>query len=350
MKALLVADQQNSFPTYKYARKLARRLEKMGVKASVLFEDIKDAQEVIASKKPDVLHIHYHPDARKLRRVMAAAQALNIPFIVTYHRVLRVPDDRRNHMRKCLEKTNRAYFLTQPDYDAAIAINPELKKHGSMVRMPSPHDVAEDVLRGKEQVIDSFFASKKPRCRVLFCGDIAPDEGLEEALELCSALPKNTELVVAGTIMPGEGAYAKYMKAKAKFEKLPVSWIISKRAMGTSQLTMIAADCLFAYMPCGKPGVEHYGGASLHSMLIPVLNRTRTRVFSHRGEDSTAEMDGMVHWVSKPVDIPGAIAHYHAQHALLRDALSEAECTAAQMDWPVLAKMTADAYVEALQA
>ncbi len=344
MRVLQVADQQNSFASYKYARKLARRLEKMGLKSMLYSDKITDAAEIIARKKPDIIHLHYHPDARRLRRIMRAADEAGVPVIMTYHRVARIDESRQSHLNKCLKRTRRAIFLTQPDWDAASAINPQLRDAGDVIRVPSPHNVPEELLSAKAAQQDRFFAQKSPNSTLLYCDRIQPYQGIESMLDRIGSFPKGLDVIIAGTVPQGEGSFAKLIKTRVNYDQLPVQWSVSKRPMGTRQIANLTQKAMFAYLPNGAPERDDYEGASMHSMLIPVLARMRTLVFSHRGHETTDELEQCVWFLDRPEDIVETIAALHRTPARFYDKIKEAEAFAIAMDWPELGKQMAEHY------
>jgi hypothetical protein len=339
LSILHIADARNAFSSHVYAKKLVRKLEKAGLKAKMWQKDTAEAVEYLAQHTPKLLHLHYHPAARKLRELMRVAEELNIPTVVTYHEVVRVPPEREAHVRKCLERTRAAFFLTQTDYEAGVAINPRLKNHAKTMAVPAPKpEWAEALKAGRAKQWKAFYQRKNPETKLFYCGDIAPQCGVEEILTLSAQFPKGLSWVIAGTVPAGQGAFAKKLKARVAYEKLPVELHISKRTQGLKQLEQWLEECLFAYLPNGNPFAEPYGGATQHPLLLPCYNVTHTLVLSHAGLFTTPDVQEQLFLVSKPEVLAATIGELHQKPEALQLRLKSAHHSAKAASWQGLAR------------
>jgi len=341
-----VADQQNAFEVYRYAKRLSRLQEKSGLKPLVWSEHFKDAEAYFQEEKPHIIHIHYHPEARKLRYVMKVAEEFGIPIIFTYHEVLRVPEARGRHMDKCLKRTREAFFLTEADRQSALQANPRLKEHSEVVPIPPPDDIPPDMTQMKQLQMDAYLCGAPEQCTILYSDTIAPEQGIESLLDFSATLPEGMTLLIAGAVPPGEGKFAKYIKARVKYEHLPVELAISKRKFGHKQLCNVIAKADVAYHPCGEVGTPDYGGASLHTMHIPYYNAMRLLVFSHPGPfiEQEQEVTKAVTLIPTPEDLVEAVRALHASPEQWREALDRAEVFAHRTAWAELVKATTERY------
>ncbi|MBI1275126.1 hypothetical protein GC177_04055 [bacterium] len=343
MKLLMVADQQNSPTTYTYLKKLARQLDKAGIKVKSHTEKLGDIEQTLKGRKFDLVHVHYHPHARKIRHVMRVCEAEGIPVVVTFHEVLRVPPERVDHVRKCIERARYAYFLNEDDRQHALGLNPRLTDASEVVRIPAPNDLGPEFTATKEQLLGDFGQSQGIGT-VLYLTAVEPEQGIEEVMELSASLPDGVTLRVMGTVPPGQGSYAKYLKAKAHFSHYPVTLEISKRRIGKKQLCDALQDVLFAYLPEGIPGSPGYSGISEHSMQVPFLNVAQTLVFAHAGEHTSPAMKHVTHILKKPEDLAKALVHYRQHPQLLRDKLLNAAHYASAFTWGDLARQSIASY------
>jgi glycosyltransferase involved in cell wall biosynthesis len=349
MKLLMVADQQNSPATYTYLKKLARQLDKAGLKVKSHTEKLEDIEQSIGGKPPALVHVHYHPASKKIRHVMRVCEARGILVVVTFHEVVRVPPERVEHVRKCIERARYAYFLSEADRQHALSLNPRLADASEVVRIPAPSDLGEEHTALRERLLEGFAKEGAEIGPVLLVSAIEPERGIEQVIDLAASLPEGASLRVAGTVPPGQGDYARYLQAKAKFGHSRVSVEISKRRLGKKQLGDALKDALFAYLPCGRPGQEGYSGITEHSMLVPFLNVAQVLVFAHAGAYTSPTMKHVTHILKKPEDLPKALQHYREHPELLHDKLMNAAHVASSFTWADLARQSVASYKSILQ-
>jgi hypothetical protein len=347
-----VADQQNCFEVYRYAKRLMRLQEKSGLKPTLWSENFKEAESLLQQEPPAILHLHYHPEARKLRHVMRAAEQYAIPVVMTYHAVLRVADERRSHIDKCLKRTRAAFFLTEADRNAAIKMNPRLEKESVVTPIPPPDDIPEELPEVKHLQRQSYLKGEASQCTILYSDTIEPEQGIESLLDLSATFPEGMSLLIAGVVPPGEGKFAKYVKARVKYDHLPVELAISKRKFGHKQLCNVIARADFAYHPCGEVGAPDYGGAALDTMTIPYYNMMRLLTFSHPGKwtRQEPEVTQAVSLIDTPDDLVQAVQAQHANPERWDKALDNAQAFAKQVSWADLVKVTTARYKELLNS
>jgi glycosyltransferase involved in cell wall biosynthesis len=331
-------------------KKLARQLDKSGIKVKCHAEDLLTVDHTITRFKPDILHIHYHPDSKKIRHAMRAAEGLGIPVVITFHEVLRVPAERVAHVQKCIARCRYGFFLTEADRDAALAVNPRLANASEIHAIPAPTQLPDEIFSDRTRVQENFLTHDTPETNILWLHSILPECGVEYVLDATSAFPKGIRLTLAGTVPPGEGGYAKFIKAKVAYEQLPVDLAISKRVIGKKQLMELMQGKLFAYVPDGDPRAKGYSGITGHHLLVPFLNAAQMLVFAHRGVYTAESMAYAVDWIKKPQEMAQAIRAYHKQPESLQRRLMEAAEYAGRMTWAELARQTIASYKQAISA
>lgn len=344
MHVLMVADQRNSPSTYSYLKKLARQLEKSGVKVRSYTEDLERVQQGLGKKKPDLVHLHYHPDARKTRHVLRVMEERGIPVAVTYHEVLRAPEKRREHVQKCIERTPYAFFLSDADRAHAIGIQPRLSDKSEVVKIPAPSDLPPEFMAERDRLLQALVEEPETPAKLLVLDSIEPDRGLENLLQSTKNWGDGLQLVLSGSVPPGQGKFAKYLASMVGYYHLPVEVRVSKRRLGKRQLCSLLEEVHFAWLPEGDIKHPDYAGISEHNMLVPFLNAARTLVFAHPGHYSSSVMRHSTHLLKNHADVVKAVQHYRSHPDALAEKIRNAEQLAMQFSWGDLARVSLQAY------
>jgi glycosyltransferase involved in cell wall biosynthesis len=222
-----------------YTAKLVESLSQLGITVKTLkgvrwnLKSMGRIRETIAQHQCDVVHIQY-PSVGYGRSLVPQLLSFTVPAVVTLHEFSHVRIPRRLACVPFLFSARHLLFTSQFELDKVKRIFPWIARKSTVI----PIGTSIIPVQGT-----------KPRNfdEVIYFGLIAPRKGIEQVLELASAIKHEHAGIgvrLIGRVPDVFRDYARTMMSKAK--DLPVTWILEE---SESEVAERLARASLAYLP-----------------------------------------------------------------------------------------------------